>query len=32
MARKSALRLFEEANLGYEPNQEAISIWPKLLN
>jgi hypothetical protein len=32
MALKSALRLFAEANLGDERNQEAISIWPKLLN
>jgi hypothetical protein len=32
IARKSALKHFEEANLGYERNQEAISIWPKLLN
>jgi len=31
MALKSALRLFAEANLGDERNQEAISIWPKLL-
>jgi hypothetical protein len=32
MARKSALKHFEEVNLGYERNQEAISIWPRLLN
>jgi hypothetical protein len=32
MARKSALRVFVEANLGYERNQESISIWPRLLN
>jgi hypothetical protein len=31
-ARKVALRLFAEANLGYERNKEAISIWPRLLN
>jgi hypothetical protein len=32
MARKSALKHFEEANLGYERNQEPISIWPRRLN
>ena len=32
MARKSSLKHFEEANLGYERKQEAISIWPRLLN
>lgn len=32
MARKAALRLFAEADPGYERNQEAISIWPRLLN
>jgi hypothetical protein len=32
MARKTALRHFEEDNLGHERNQEAISIWPGLMN
>jgi hypothetical protein len=32
MARKAALRLFAEADPRYERNQEAISIWPRLLN
>lgn|SRR5208282_1419520 len=32
MARKSALKHFEEANLGYERNLEATPIWPRLLN
>ena len=32
MARKAALRLFVRATLGYERNQEAISVWPRLLN
>jgi hypothetical protein len=32
MGRKGALRLFVEANPGYERNQEEVSIWPGLLN
>jgi hypothetical protein len=32
MARKVALRLYVAANPGYERNQQAISIWPRLLN
>ena len=32
MARKAVLRLFVEADHGYELRQEAISIWPRLLN
>jgi hypothetical protein len=32
MARKGALRLFVEADHGYERRREAISIWPRLLN
>jgi hypothetical protein len=32
MARKSALRLFVDANPGYERNEEEVSIWPRLLN
>jgi len=32
MAPKAALRLFVESDHGYERSQEAISIWPRLLN
>jgi hypothetical protein len=32
MARKAALRFFVESDYGYERRQEAISIWPRLLN
>jgi hypothetical protein len=32
MARKMALRLFAAADPGYERDEEAIHIWPRLLN